>query len=159
RTEIEAGGGGEAKVAARFGTFLAKRGGEERVGRVVRKIEIGVKKGTKLSKIEERTADTETHKVDFYKAGGAVEVGGKNTDPFFDRDLNTFRLLHELGVIAVGVMITRMDELQGLFDKLYDKDGKCCGRKYGAATTHWSKLRPRVESGRAGNCPLLLIGI
>jgi hypothetical protein len=126
---------------------------------VSRKIEIGARKGRKFSKIDERTVDTETHKVDFYKAGIAVEVEWNNKDPFFDRDLNTFRLLHELGVIVVGVMITRMDELQAIFGTLQDKNGKNCGRKYGASTTHWSKLYPRVESGRAGNCPLLLVGI
>ncbi len=116
RSEIEAGGGGKTKIAARFDDFLGKRAWQERIVRVSRKIEIGVKKGQKFSKIEERTVDSETHKVDFYKGGIAVEVEWNNKDPFFDRDLNTFRLLHELSVIAVGVMITRMDELQAIFD-------------------------------------------
>lgn len=159
RSEIEEGGGRKSKITSRFDDFLEGRGWQERIIRVTRAIEIGVKKGNKFQKIEERTVESETHRVDFFKGSIAVEVEWNNKDPFFDRDLNTFRLLHELGVICVGVMITRMDELQGLFDGLYDKDGKGCGRKYGASTTHWTKLIPRVESGRAGNCPLVLVGI
>ena len=41
-----------------------------------------------------------------------------NKDPFFDRDLNNFRLLHQLGVLSVGVIITRLWELQEEFKKL-----------------------------------------
>jgi hypothetical protein len=159
RSEIEAGGGGKTKITARFDDFLKRRGWQERIVRVSRTIEIGVKKGKAFQKTEDRTIESETHKVDFVKGSVAVEVEWNNKDPFFDRDLNTFRLLHDLAVISVGVMITRMDQLQALFDTLYDKDGNCCGRKYGASTTHWSKLLPRVDSGRAGNCPLLLVGI
>jgi hypothetical protein len=88
-----------------------------------------------------------------------VEVEWNNKDPFFARDLNAFRMLHELDVISVGVVITRRDELQEIFDQLYDKNGVCCGRKYGASTTHWGKLMPHVENGAAGPCPLLLVGI
>ena len=31
--------------------------------------------------------------------------------------------------------------------------------KYGAATTHWSKLRDRVQRGVGNPCPLLLVGL
>jgi hypothetical protein len=88
----------------------------------------------------------------------ALEVEWNNKDPFFARDMNAFRMLHELDVISVGVIITRRDELQAIFDGLYDAEG-VCGRKYGASTTHWGKLMPHVENGAAGSCPLLLIGI
>ena len=71
----------------------------------------------------------------------------------YDRDLNNFRLLRNLGVLSVGVMITRLSELQTLFDQL----GK--GASYGRSTTHWDKLMPRVDGGGAGGCPLLLIGM
>lgn len=58
------------------------------------------------------------------------------------------------------MLITRRDELQDLFNELgYDDQGKKIGTKYGASTTHWSKLSPRVEAGGSGSCPLLLIGI
>jgi hypothetical protein len=31
--------------------------------------------------------------------------------------------------------------------------------KYGASTTWWDKLVPRVNLGGGGECPLLLVGI
>jgi len=31
--------------------------------------------------------------------------------------------------------------------------------KFGEATTHWKKLKERVERGAGNPCPLLLIGI
>jgi hypothetical protein len=61
--------------------------------------------------------------------------------------------LKELRVISVGVIITRLTELQNLFDDL----GK--GKAYGNSTTHWNKLLPKVHGGGAGCCPLLLVGM
>jgi hypothetical protein len=142
RSEIVVGGGGKTKIAQRFDKFLVARGWKERSIKVGRRI-------------DGQDFDTETHKVDFCKSRVAVEVEWNNKDPFFSRDLNAFRLLHELGAISVGVIITRRDELQDIFDKLGEK----IGGKYGASTTHWSKLIPRVEAAGAGNCPLLLVGI
>jgi len=100
-----------------------------------------------------------THKIDNFKQmqdqarGVGLEVEWNNKDPFYDRDLNNFRLLRNLGVLSVGVVITRLSELQDLFDDL----GK--GESYGQSTTHWDKLVPRVNGGGAGGCPLLLIGL
>lgn len=142
RSEIVRGGGRKSLIASRFDTFLEKRDWKEKSIRVGRKI-------------DDTILETETHKVDFCKARVAVEVEWNNKDPFYSRDLNAFRLLHELGVISVGVIITRRDELQTIFDKL----GREIGKKFGASTTHWSKLIPRVEAAGAGNCPLLLVGI
>ena len=82
-----------------------------------------------------------------------MEIEWNNKTEFYDRDLNNFRLLKELRVLAVGVMITRMSELQELFNRL-DK-----GKSYGASTTHWDKLIPKVDGGGAGGCPLLLVGM
>lgn len=97
--------------------------------------------------------ESPTHKVDCFKAGVALEIEWNNKDPFYDRDLNNFRLLFELRVIEVGIIITRCDDLQVLFNEL----GK--GRSYGASTTHMSKLLPKVEGGGAGGCPILVFGI
>jgi hypothetical protein len=146
RSEIEAGGGGKTKIAGRFDGFFVSRGWRE--ARTDVRMVVG-----------DRTVEMGTHKLDNCKGRVAIEVEWNNKDPFFSRDLNAFRMLHDLDVISVGGIITRMDELQEIFDQLTDRDGKNCGRKYGASTTHWSKLMPRVESGGAGTCPLLLIGI
>jgi hypothetical protein len=103
--------------------------------------------------VDEHIMDTPTHKVDCFKNRVALEIEWNNKDPFFDRDLNNFRLLFDLRAISVGVIITRCDELQNIFKDL----GR--GASYGASTTHMSKLLPRIEGGGGAGCPLLIIGI
>lgn len=76
-----------------------------------------------------------------------------NKDPFFDRDLNNFRLLFELRAIHAGVIITRSWELQEIFKLL----GK--GTSYGKATTHHEKLWSKIEGGGGGGCPVLTFAI
>jgi hypothetical protein len=104
-------------------------------------------------RVDEEVHDAPTHGVDCYKNGVALEVEWNNKDPFFDRDLNNFRLLFELRAIDAGVIITRCDELQTIFKRL----GR--GHSYGASTTHMSKLLPRLEGGAGGGCPVLTFGI
>ena len=103
--------------------------------------------------VDNTSHKTPTHSVDYFKSRIAIEMEWNNKDPFYDRDLNNFRLLHQLDVISVGVIITRADELQGIFDEL----GR--GASYGQSTTHMSKLLPRLEGGGAGGCPVLAFGI
>lgn len=94
-----------------------------------------------------------THHVDYCKGRVAIETEWNNKDPFFDRDLTTFRLLFDLNVLSVGVIITRADELQQLFRDL----GKTTAA--GAATTHMSKLIPKMHNQASGGCPVLAFGI
>lgn len=103
--------------------------------------------------IDGKEIENPTHEIDCYKNRVALEVEWNNKDPFFDRDLNNFRVLFELRAISVGVIVTRCDELQELFDSL----GK--GESYGPSTTHMSRLLPRVEGGGGGGCPVLVFGI
>jgi len=103
--------------------------------------------------VDEATYESPTHGVDCFKNRVALEVEWNNKDPFYDRDLNNFRLLFELRAIDVGVIITRCDELQQIFDQL----GK--GSSYGASTTHMSRLIPKIEGGGGGGCPILAFGI
>jgi len=95
--------------------------------------------------------DSPTHKVDCYKNRVALEIEWNNKDPFFDRDLNNFRLLFDLRAICAGIIITRCDELQDIFDSLER------GSSYGSSTTHMSKLLPRIEGGGGAGCPLLVL--
>jgi hypothetical protein len=97
--------------------------------------------------------DAPTHKVDCYKNRVALEVEWNNKDPFFDRDLNNFRLLFELRAIDAGVIITRCTELQQIFNRL----GR--GPSFGNSTTHMAKLRPRLDGGSGGGCPVVVFGI
>jgi hypothetical protein len=103
--------------------------------------------------VDDRRRQSPTHKVDYYKNSVGVEMEWNNKDPFYDRDLNNFRLLFDLQAVSVGIIITRCDELQAIFDAL----GK--GKSYGAATTHMSRLLPRLEGGAGGGCPILVFGI
>lgn len=103
--------------------------------------------------VDDETFLSPTHKVDCFKNRVALEVEWNNKDPFYDRDLNNFRLLFELRAIDVGVIITRSDELQEIFNS----HGK--GKSYGSSTTHMSRLLPRVEGGGGGGCPVVVFGI
>jgi hypothetical protein len=103
--------------------------------------------------VDDERYESPTHSVDCYKNRVAVEVEWNNKDPFYDRDLNNFRLLFDLRAIGVGVIITRCSELQELFNAL-DK-----GSSYGSSTTHMSKLIPRIEGGGGGGCPIVVFGI
>lgn len=137
---ITVGGGRKSKVSESLDSALGQRG--------------WVEKGfdTKVV-VDQHSLDSPTHKVDCFKNRVALEIEWNNKDPFFDRDLNNFRLLFDLRVVSVGVIITRCDDLQDIFDDL----GR--GSSYGSSTTHMSKLLPRIQGGSGGGCPLLVFGI
>jgi Restriction endonuclease BglII len=103
--------------------------------------------------VDENEIENPTHGIDCYKNRVALEVEWNNKDPFYDRDLNNFRVLFEMRAISVGVIITRCSELQEIFD------GLGIGKKYGSSTTHMKKLFPRIEGGGGGGCPILVFGI
>jgi hypothetical protein len=103
--------------------------------------------------VDKSRIDSPTHAVDCFKNGVALEMEWNNKDPFFDRDLNNFRLLFELRAIQVGIIITRSWELQQLFKEL----GK--GSSYGKTTTHHERLWPKIEGGGGGGCPVLTFAI
>ena len=99
------------------------------------------------------SSQSPTHQVDCFRNRVALEIEWNNKDPFFDRDLNNFRLLFDLKAISIGIIVTRCDDLQDIFDRL----GR--GDSYGSSTTHMSKLLPRIAGGGGGGCPLLVLGI
>jgi len=103
--------------------------------------------------VDGESRPTPTHKIDNFKNRIGIELEWNNKTEFYDRDLNNFRLLFSLNVLSVGVIITRLTELQAEFNAM----GK--GASYGASTTHWDKLIPKVDGGGAGGCPLLLVGM
>ncbi|MFH1011846.1 MAG: BglII/BstYI family type II restriction endonuclease [bacterium] len=103
--------------------------------------------------VDHRETITPTHKVDCFKNKIALEIEWSNKDPFFDRDLNNFRLLFDLRAIGVGVIITKSDELRKLMERLN------VWKKYGTTTTWMKKLIPRIEGGGGAGCPILVFGI
>ncbi|MBS0497013.1 MAG: restriction endonuclease [Proteobacteria bacterium] len=133
-------GGRKSKVSEFIDSYLYARGWVEKEFR------------TQVV-VDQNAMDAPTHKVDCFRNRVALEIEWNNKDPFFDRDLNNFRLLFDLRAISVGVIITRCDNLQDIFNEL----GR--GSSYGASTTHMSKLLPRIMGGSGAGCPLLVFGI
>ena len=69
------------------------------------------------------------------------------------------RTYFECGLIDVGIIVTRSEELNELFRLITDDKGNPLIRKYGASTTWIGKLITRLDSRRNGGCPILAIGI
>ena len=140
RSEVLTAGGGLSPISQQVNGAFDARGWRE------------VKFETKIV-VGETVYASPTHAVDCFKGRVALELEWNNKDPFFDRDLNNFRLLFEMRAIDVGVILTRATELQRVFDRL----GK--GSSYGSSTTHHEKLWPRIEGGGGGGCPVLTFAI
>jgi hypothetical protein len=140
RSWINVGGKNKSQVAGWIDGELTRKGWEAKCfdTRIV---------------VDGASLDSPTHEVDCFKNRVALEIEWNNKDPFYDRDLNNFRLLFDLRVVSVGIIITRCDELQEIFNGL----GR--GKSYGNSTTHMSKLLPRIEGGGGAGCPILVIGI
>lgn len=140
QSQITVGGGGRSAIPIAIDGFLGRRGWAEK------KFDIEIT-------VDGNPIPIPTHKIDNFKNRVGVEVEWNNKTEFYDRDLNNFRLLNGLNVLSVGIIITRVSELQVLFDELG------IGHKYGPSTTHWNKLIPKIDGGGAGQCPILMVGI
>lgn len=140
KSYISKGGGRKTKLADDFDIVFTNDGWKE------------TKFDTRVL-VDDSEYVTPTHKIDMYKNGVAVELEWNNKTEFYDRDLNNFRLLHQLRTVSVGVIVTRADELQDIFNDL----GR--GTSYGSSTTILSKLVSKIEGGGAGGCPVLTFGI
>lgn len=137
---IETGGGNKSKLSGYIDGYLTTRGWVEKQFRTA-------------IEVDGKGLDSPTHKIDCFKNGIALEIEWTNKDPFYDRDLKNFWLLFDLRAVSVGVILTRSDELQDIFNDL----GR--GSSYGNSTTHMAKLLPRIEGGGGAGCPLLVFGI
>ncbi len=112
------------------------------------------------------------HKVDYVKGRVAFDLEWNSKDQTFDRDLYAFSAFAQCGVVDVGVLVTRSAEMNPIFRQLgqsLKKDGtgetkksgapRRVSEKYGASTTWMGKLLYRLNAGRNGACPVLVIGI
>jgi len=140
KSDILQPGGSKGLISSKLDTHFTKLGWAEK------------KFDTRIV-VDKTEFSAPTHKVDCYKNRVALEVEWNNKDPFFDRDLNNFRLLFELRAIDAGVIITRCTELQQIFNRL----GR--GPSFGNSTTHLAKLLPRLDGGSGGGCPVVVFGI
>lgn len=140
RSQILTPGGRKSPISIDIDKYFYERGWEEHNFN----IEVAADGVTTLAP---------THHVDYFRNRVAIETEWNNKDPFYDRDLTTFRLLFELNVLSIGVIITRASELQAIFNSL----GR--GTSYGQSTTHMGKLVPKLENRASGGCPVLALGI
>lgn len=141
KSSIVLGGGGKSKVSRYLDSYLYKLGWSE-------------KSFDTSIMIDGSNHETPTHKIDCVKDKVALDIEWNNKTEFYDRDLNNFRLLHNLRAISIGIIVTRDSALQEeIFKPLSIQN------KYGASTTHHKKLIPKIEGGGAGGCPLLVIAV
>lgn len=103
--------------------------------------------------IETITGYIDGHNIDFLKNKVAFDLEWNSKDQTFDRDLLAMRTYFDCGLIDVGVIVTRAEELNGIFKDLGIIS------KYGASTTWMGKLLYRLDSRRNGGCPILAVGI
>lgn len=153
--EITRGGGSRATQTIRFDAMLQERGWGKRNITIAKLID-----GKEIH-------STRGHEIDMFGAGSdaepypgiAVEMEWNNKDPFFDRDLLNFAALHREGALAVGVIVTRGPTLQRYLGATIKTGERTASKKYGASTTHWDKIIPRINLGGGGECPLIVVGI
>lgn len=127
----------------------------------------GKVKKVKRSESTPRTIENfiDGHKIDYVKGRVAFDLEWNSKDQTFDRDLYALRTFHECGLISAGVLVTRSEKLNPVFDvvpqlnKAGEEVGKTVKAKYGASTTWMGKLLYRLNAGRHGGCPVLVFGI
>ena len=83
----------------------------------------------------------------------AFDLEWNSKDQTFDRDLLAMRTYFDCGLVDVGIIVTRAEELNEIFKQ------EDILAKYGASTTWMGKLTYRLDSRRNGGCPILAIGI
>jgi hypothetical protein len=187
-TMIRTAGGNESEIPKLLSSTLRPLGWNETVvqGDLVVKltwkepsgvIKSGKKKGSVTFEKKDRKITREKyldgHKIDYVKDRVAFDLEWNSKDQTFDRDLYAFSAFFQCGVIDVGVLVTRSRSLNPVFKELGQalrKDGKTLDttrsgaprmtyQKYGASTTWMGKLLYRMNAGRNGGCPVLVIGI
>lgn len=159
REDLLAAGGNETNIPKKFDDVLYPRGWREiRIsGDLVIKF---YPRGRSRGRFLDQPYDEEViegyidgHNIDFIKGRVAFDLEWNSKDQTFDRDLLAMRTYFDCGLIDVGVIVTRSEDLNDVFKDLGIK------AKYGASTTWMGKLDYRLKSRRNGGCPILAIGI
>ncbi len=148
-SQIKALGGNESDIPKIFSSKLRPEWIETRL--------------TAKRVVDDKTVDEDTHKVDYVRGRIAFDLEWNSKDQTFDRDLNAFRAFWEFDRISVAILVTRSNELDPYFRETTYINSRGQERplyeKFGGSTTHMRQLMRRVQAGRSGGCPLLIIGI
>ncbi len=148
--DILVSGGNESHIPKIFSNILRPLGWQER--NLSAELNVFELKG-KSKKEFKSSISHGSHKVDYIKGRVAFDLEWNSKDQTFDRDLYAFRAFFEYDAISLGILVTRSNDLDPLFNTLGVK------AKYGVSTTHMGKLLPRLIAGRNGGCPVLVFGI
>lgn len=162
--ELKKAGGNETEIPKKFDDVLYPKGWKEIKITGDLLVKIFPRKGRK-GKFDEKPVDKKLiegwidgHNIDFVKGKVAFDLEWNSKDQTFDRDLLAMRTYFDCGIIDVGIIVTRAQDLNEVFKSIKVGSGTLMS-KYGASTTWMGKLIPRLESRRNGGCPILAIGI
>jgi len=147
--ELVQGGGGATKLTQRLRNDLSRKG--------------WLKKRIEIKKlVNERPIVSLSHEIDHVKQFGtflaALEIEWNNKDPFFDRDLESFRRLHGEGAISVGIIVTRGRSLQSQMSSLLSRfaeahqissEGDLEKYEYRPTRRQQRELRKRLHGGKS----------
>jgi hypothetical protein len=101
--QVIEGGGGLSTITQALGNLLKQK--EWRKAKI-----------ESTHQVAGRVLTSESHEVDHYKSfekgNIGLEIEWNNKDPFYDRDLENFRKLHQIGELSLGIIITRGKSLQ-----------------------------------------------
>lgn len=160
-SDIKKAGGNESPIPKKFDEVLYPYGWREiRISGdlIVKKYPRQVTQ--RRGKFAKEPSETETiegyidgHNIDFLKNRVAFDLEWNSKDQTFDRDLLAMRTYFDCGLVDVGIIVTRAEELNEIFKK------ENIIAKYGASTTWMGKLTYRLASRRNGGCPILAVGI
>ena len=185
---IRTTGGNESEIPKSISTILRPKGWYETVvqGDLLVKLSwrqqtgvvaSGKRQGSPILETRSRSLTRKKyldgHKIDYVKDRVAFDLEWNSKDQTFDRDLYAFASFFQTGIIDVAVLLTRSESLNDVFRALgqaLKKDGitpdtntkgspRLTIAKYGASTTWMGKLLYRLNAGRNGGCPVLVVGI
>lgn len=167
KDDIRKAGGNESPIPKKFDEVLYPYGWREiRISGdlVIKKYPRQTRQRRGKFKSEPFETDTivgyiDGHNIDFLKGRVAFDLEWNSKDQTFDRDLLAMRTYFDCGLIDVGVIVTRAEDLNQVFKVEKDDKGVPLMRKYGASTTWIGKLLYRLDSRRNGGCPILAVGI
>ena len=164
--DIKAAGGNETAIPRKFDDVLYPLGWREiRItGDLL--VKLYPRKTNQRGRFEKEPFEEKSiegyidgHNIDFIKGKVAFDLEWNSKDQTFDRDLLAMRTYFDCGLIEVGIIVTRAEELNDIFKEVKGEAGKPLIKKYGASTTWMGKLEYRLKSRRNGGCPILAIGI
>ena len=164
--DLKAAGGNETAIPKKFDDVLYPLGWREIKITGDLLVKLYPRRSTQRGRFSDQPFDEKNiegyidgHNIDFVKGKVAFDLEWNSKDQTFDRDLLAMRTYFDCGLIEVGIIVTRSEELNDIFKSLTDEKGQLLLRKYGASTTWMGKLESRLKSRRNGGCPILAIGM